>query len=248
VQVTEIEFAERLLMEGLNYEFRCHHASSTIDDIFDNVFTLAAMDSHQDEPGTISPRASPDFSSCNSDFCRVKQMALDVAQRALIFSDAPFLFSPAQTGFAIAAIVTGSVTKAGYMGSTLQKYWRNSASTTMSNADLLSFSQSVRAAIHTLLNCPALDLRPTRGAAQTIVTERAENFRRVLTEVATARLIRKRMRSQRVGVSQHSNNAHFPYQYHPYASFKRLRIEQDFTPPRLLRARKYIKVTPTGEH
>jgi uncharacterized membrane protein len=164
----------------------------------------------------------------------IKQTALEVAQQALIFSDTLFLNDPRHTAFAIAAIATGSVTKAGYMGSKLHKYLAQiTPATATATAAIIAFSQSVRHAIRTLLSCPLLDLSPTQGAIEEIFAQRAENFRRVLNQVALARALRKMKRSQP------------PY---PHVSRKRMRVEQAFTPSRLLHPRKYAKVTPTAEH
>jgi hypothetical protein len=163
----------------------------------------------------------------------MKQSALEVAQRALIFSDTLFLNDPRHTGFAIAAIVTGSITKAGYMGSKLHNYLvQRTPPTATATAEIIAFSQSVRDAIRTLLGCPLLDLSPAQGAIEEIFAQRAENFRRVLNKVAKARVFRKMKRNQ---------------PQYPPVSMKRMRIEQAFTPPRLLHARKYAKVTPTAD-
>jgi hypothetical protein len=232
VPVYEIEFAERLLMEGLNYEFRCYHTVATIEEIFAE-FSTDRSDFDRCVPGNVSPRAARDCSTYN-EFMYIKQTALEVAQQALIFSDTLFLNDPRHTAFAIAAIATGSVTKAGYMGSKLHKYLAQiTPATATATAAIIAFSQSVRHAIRTLLSCPLLDLSPTQGAIEEIFAQRAENFRRVLSQVALARALRKMKRSQP------------PY---PHVSRKRMRVEQAFTPPRLLHARKYAKVTPTAEH
>jgi hypothetical protein len=226
VPVPEIEFAERLLMEGLNYEFRCYHASSTIETIFADCAAFRSSGESYGR-GDLSPRTTFD---CYDENIYLQQKALEVAQRALIFSDAPFLFNPCHTAFAVTAIVTGSVTEEGNMGDKLQKYLEQSRPTT-TMAELDAFTQSVRDTIHMLVNCPFMDLRPTGGRATEIVAGRAEELRRVLGEVATIRLYRKMKRCQTV----------------PCDSLKRSRFELDFTPPRLPHARKYAKVTPTAQ-
>lgn len=224
--VVEIEFAERLLMEGLNYEFYCYHSTSTIDEIFTEFAAVRSSDESYCR-GDVSPRASFNCSSYDENGY-LRQNALEVAQRALIFSDAPFLFHPSHIGFAIIAIVTGSVTNEGCMGAKLQAYLAET-SPMKTDANLLDFSQSVRDVIQMLLNCPLLDLLPGCGRSGEIVSERAEELRRVLGEVATLRLLRKMKRRQRRD------------------SLKRSRIELEFTPPRLLHARKHAKVTPRGK-
>lgn len=216
----EIEFAERLLMEGLNYEFCCHHSISTIDEIYSSLTSLSG---------------SNDNSHCkvHEDYERFRRQSIDVAMKLLIFSDTPFLFNPCHAGFAICAIVMGVVTKAGYMGATLQEHLhKKSALTAASMTEHMLFADTVRSAIQSLLQCSALDLRPNGRTSEETAAARAENLRRVLGEVASIRLLQKMKRV-------HPQQA--------FVSHKRMRIEYDFTLPRLLQSRKYAKVTPTGQ-
>jgi hypothetical protein len=226
VPVAEIEYAERLLMEGVNYEFRCHHISSIIETIFSDFAVVLSRPNKIRGRGDFSPRASVDYHDDNT---FLWQKAQDVAQRALIFSDAPFLFNPCHTAFAVTAIVMGSVTSEGNMGDKLQKYLTKRFPS-KTKSDLHAFSESVRVIIQMLVDCPSMDLRPTCGRAGEIVAERADELRRILGEVATRRLLRKMKRCQSL----------------PCDTRKRSRFELDFTPPRQLQARKYAKITPTG--
>lgn len=221
--VAEIEYAERLIMEGLNYEFRCHHVGSTIDILFSDSLLSCTPDKSRAR-GDLSPRASVEYRDEKAFLWR---KALDIAQRALIFSDAHFLFNPCHTAFAVTAIAIGSVTVEGNMSGKLQKYVAK-LFPTKTKAELDDFSQSVGDIIHMLVNCPSLDLRPGCGHASEIIIERAEELRRVLGEVATIRLLRKMKR----------------FQSWPCKSRKRSRFELDFTPPRQLQTRKYAKITP----
>lgn len=228
VSVAEIEFAERLLMEGLNYEFRCYHASPTIEELFTDFDALQMNAGESYHRGDVSPRASFDYSSYDEKEY-LRQKALEVARRSQIFSDAPFLFAPTHVGYAITAIVTGSVTDDGCVGAKLLQYVAANSSMN-TKAELHCFCKSVQEVVLYLVNCPCMDLRPTCGRAGEIIAERAEELRRVLGEVASVRLLRK-LESSRSGSSVY---------------LKRSRFETDFTPPRQVQARTFVRVSPSN--
>lgn len=227
VSISEIENAEFMLMEGLNYEFCCHHTSTVIRDIVSELPASSSLD-ERNPAGELregrSPRATPDF-IYEDEF--LLQRALDVAKRALIFTDAPFLFSPVHTSFAVIAIASASVTPKGDMGKDLQDFLATWFPCKTKN-ELRRFSRCVREIICMLVDSPTMDLRPTYGRASEIVAQRGEELHRVIGLVSTLRMLRRMKRC----------NAKRPIK-------KRSAVEVDFTPPRF--GNKFVKVTPTGK-
>ena len=71
VPVVEIEFAERLLMEGLNYEFHCFHAADIIEEILykDNSRSPSCIIGDSDRLD-ISYRSAATTYSCNNSLYR----------------------------------------------------------------------------------------------------------------------------------------------------------------------------------
>jgi len=119
VTTKEIEQGERELMEGLNYEMRCHHPHTAIRVLAKEVSTFLSENdrpqhlagSEERDPSNIldketaSPRQVCDF----SDAIRIKSLyerSITVAQNALMFSDVPFMFSPGPIAFAAVAIAS----------------------------------------------------------------------------------------------------------------------------------------------
>lgn len=214
VSVFEIEEAERQLMFGLDYMFRCYHTSSALQNLLPDFCAFRAGRDNADE-------------SAGKDEGQLIGKALEVARRALIFSDAPFLYTPCHAAFAIASMVSGSITKEGKMGNDIQAFLVQ-AFPRKTKEELLTFARIVHEVIKFLTTCPQMDLRPTHGRAREIVADRAEEFHRVMGLVA-------KIRTQ-------TNRDCRPS---PERQLKRKRYEPDFTPPRQqLHAHKYVKVTP----
>jgi hypothetical protein len=287
VSVLEIEYAERLLMEGLNYEFHCHHAGDIIEEIFANIDTSSSVYTHNEGIDrvdiSVSPRSTTTSNGYNKsniennfddDHCEyLRHKALDIAQRADIFSDVPFLHAPCDIAFAIVAIVCGSYSeRTFYIGPKLV-YQYMDLYPEKSLLEMNSIVDTIRNIIIMLLRCPYMDIHPMYSYRPThVVAERAEELRRVMGEVATIRLLRKmkrtnsRLTQQRpmtalattvlssslLSLSRQDNNnfkkrtcTDMVEKYTP-TSYKRSRPtfdETDFTPPRLVG--KCAKITPT---
>ena len=279
VSVMEIEFAERLLMEGLNYEFHCHHATDFIDEIFNYNFARISLrkSNERNDRVDISPRSTATWSGCDNsmygevdfDFSeRRRQKALDVAQRAYIFTDIPFLYAPCDIALAVVAIASGSVCRDSYcIGSTLLHQYMDMSLETF-RTERSTVVSAVSEAILNLFNCKAMDpcLADDNFSDHTI-KNRAEELRHVMGEVATLRLLRKMnnlrphtetrknaatktmplgnrddfMRNQnRRCTDRVENNT---IQCRPSKRTRTL-FEIDFTPPRLIRT--CAKITPTA--
>jgi len=198
-------------MYGLDYMFRCYHTSSALQNLIPDFCAFQ------------SRKSGAENATCNDR--RFLRKALEVARRALVFSDAPFLYSPCHTAFAITAMVSRSITDEGKMGNDIQAFLVK-AFPNKTKEELLSFTRSVHEIIDFLMNCSPMDLRPANGRAKEIVETRAEELRRVLGIAAKFRKTCPPSERQ----------------------LKRMRYEPDFTPPshQQNQARKYVKVTPMG--
>ena len=209
----EIEESERMLILGLDYMFRCYHTSSALQNLLPDFF---AFQRNKNNAGETFGKED-----------HLIQKALDIARRVLIFSDAPFLFTPCHTAFAIASMVSGSITDEGKMGNDIQAFLVK-AFPRKTKKELLSFTRIVHEIIQYLMTCPLTDLRSSNGQAQATVVTRAKELRRVLGQVAKIRRTCPPLSEQ---------------------PLKRTRYnEPDLTPPRQqLHARKYAKVTPMAK-
>jgi hypothetical protein len=261
VRVAEIEYAERLLMEGLNYEFRCYHPGEVIENIFANISIQPNHDSiGTSNRGDVSPRSTTnhyendDSSTCDSnDKDHLLLKALDVAKSAEIFTDAPFLLSPSDIAFAITAIVTGAYCSEGYwIASKLAKLYED-LYPEKSQEQLDMFIQTVRCIIRTLLNCSYLDLQPRGETGTDFVMQRAEELRRAMGEVASMRLLRKMRKIHSLSRAQPTSMEHLSSSMAAFSPKrvdtprKRSRLELDFTPPRLVYKRnRCIQIARQG--
>jgi hypothetical protein len=273
-------------MEGLNYEFHCYHSGDIIDQIFIN---MDIGDSQYDSQyalddgyrrGDVSPRCSAtSCGGCNSSYSAVnsdgvnsdgceylRQQAIDLAQQANIFSDIPFLYAPCEIAFAIAAIVTGAYTTDNNckIGSKLVHQYMDMYPE-KSPDELNTIASTLRDIILNLKSCPNFDFCPSYHGSSTtsVATERAEELRRVISEVATLRLLRKLQRkglrhphylAEGVRSSLSFGYGSIRGQVDPvypvnsvntlHYSSKRTRTqyETDFTPPHLIR--QCANITP----
>jgi hypothetical protein len=240
VSIVEIQMAELVLLEGLNYELRCFNASSAVQNLATDLSAYRAKKAgaHSGRlqrggyscPVDFSPRCLRDYSSYDREGEDVARRARQVAERALIFSDAVFLFAPGHIAFAITAIVTGCVTKDGFIVGLMSGYL-SSLFPPNSNKERFDFLQTIRRVVKMLVDCPMMDLQPTNGRAPQIVAHRAEELRRVFQEVARVR---------------------FEYKRKAYIvqsiSYKRTCYEIDFAPPRSNNKRKMARVTPVNRY
>lgn len=282
VPVVEIEFAERLLMEGLNYEFHCYHVTDIIEEILLNNNFSSSSHNFNDSKVRVdsSPRSAATTYGCNNSLCHgvgfesseyLRLKALDIAQRAYIFSDAPFLYAPRDIAFAIVAIASGSTSSDSYcVGSKLlHQYNIMNPEKAKAKAELSSVTSQMHDVIFNLLHCPYMALCPTNDHhSKNIFTKRAEELRRVMSEVATLRLLRKMnckkfyqeyftkvvatavlddadndtlgKRKKRQRCTSHVANNKIKHQLSKRA---RTLFDVDFTPPHLIRS--YAKITPS---
>lgn len=209
--VAEIEEAERHLMYGLDYVFLCYHTSSALQNLLPDLFASQTKADHVVESQVLESRHS------------LIGLALDVSRRALIFTDAPFLFTPCHTAFAIASMVLGCITNDGKMGKDMQSFIE-AAFPRKNTEELVSFTRRVHNVVQFLEACPLMDLQSTNGRAKDIVATRAMELQSALENVESLRKIRE------------------PTDLPPKRTF----CEADFSPfPN--RARKFAKVTPMAK-
>lgn len=257
VRVAEIEYAERLLMEGLNYEFRCYHAGEVIENIFANVSIESPQCCIEESSrGDVSPRSTKDQYEQDDSFSRETydkndflRKALDIAKSAEIFTDLPFLSSPNAIAFAISAVVTGAYCSEGYWISSKLARLFSRFFPEKSQEETNMFLHEVRRVIRTLLQCSYLNLGPSSETGAGFVVQRAEELRRAMGEVASIRLLRKLRKSHSLSrpvLMVHPSPSAAPFEcFEPPR--KRSRLERDFTPPYVVHKRpRYTKITPTN--
>jgi len=242
VSVPVLEEAERLLMEGLNFELRCHHPDYILRSISRDLARYLSSDENEDESddgckgqsfGERSPRAVTDYTAEYSD--ELLERAMELKQKVLVDSDAHFLFAPNHLAFAILALVLRSVDDEGRMGMRMYEFLL-ARFPRKSPDDISKFASRVSDVIRCLLASPKMNFSARWAdsvdfSETETVTEQAEEIREVLISVANIRILRQMARPST-----------------PRKSSKRKRsqpADYDFTPPRhFLSARKYARVTP----
>lgn len=203
-------------MEGLNYEFICHHP-------FPAMHALAL-----DFTSFLSyERTAPGHYPIDNQVEDILDQASVILQRAMIFSDVQFLFSPGHIGFAVVAIALGC-SASGLICEDLLDYVCNRfARKTMVERDC--FLNVVGRVIRMLYGTRMMDLTPPDRTTCHVVAHRAEEMKRVLRKVSTLRMDLLRRSAS----------------WAPAASGrKRSRLELDFTPPRKRPMKVSAKVTP----
>ena len=159
-------------MEGTNYEFKCHHP-------FSAMHALAIDYSN--------------FSSKRGVFVDVDDIlerASAVVQRALVFSDANFMFAPGHIGFAAVAIALGSTQGVdGFIGDGLKTYLLDRFAR-KARSELDNFEAAVSRIIQCLFQCKHMDLAPegTVDVKHSVVAQRAEDMKLVLRKVSNIRM------------------------------------------------------------
>jgi hypothetical protein len=214
VSITDIETAERDLMEALNYEFRCHHPDPSIRFLTMDIAHFLSEKKHPALQVHLRDPRDCYHSGCSERFGSMRrssasggqqeggcgyvdyavelaETAAEVAQRALIFSDIPFLYAPGHIAFAIVSIAMESVEMSGHMGDDMQDYLVSRHGIMNSEEEILAFSREVSKIIAALIKCPHMDLLPTAGQGPRIVEQRAEELRRVLFAVSDLRMLRQ---------------------------------------------------------
>jgi hypothetical protein len=231
VSAKDIEAGERELMEGLNYELRCHHPHDAIRVLAKDVtaFLSDAETSKQAHQSTeerdpsdtfrdelASPRRASEFSTEKRN-AELHARAIAVAQNALLFSDVPFLFTPGQIAFASVAIalrtgrkVKSSLTPEAYvpLNPETTAYLRARFPSKLEN-DLHAFERQVRKVVHQIDHSPVMDTK-TLVFSQTEEphqcgsrSDQIYEIRRVSAKVSTLRIFPYASHGCSQGVATH---------------------------------------------
>eukprot|EP00539_Tryblionella_compressa_P002360 CAMPEP_0178734904 /NCGR_PEP_ID=MMETSP0744-20121128/1599_1 /TAXON_ID=913974 /ORGANISM="Nitzschia punctata, Strain CCMP561" /LENGTH=476 /DNA_ID=CAMNT_0020387229 /DNA_START=865 /DNA_END=2295 /DNA_ORIENTATION=- len=168
VTVKEIEEAERALLQGCDYHLRCHHPYGAIKVLASEVTCyLRSSQEHADEACNGSPRSvvygyqqEPYHCQYQDDdsLSNICERALSIAQSALVYSDANFLFPPGQIAFAAVALALDGQGSGRKLGTGMKDYlcmrFRNKTS-----EELSEFEAQIGKIISHLENCPSIDLK-----------------------------------------------------------------------------------------
>jgi hypothetical protein len=239
VSIAEIEEGERFLMEGLNYEFFCHHPenairvlatdlSSFLSESENSCFQFDGRDpTESDNRGHCSPRTTFD---CEEQAYEYLDVAFDIWQRAIVFSDVPFMFAPGQIGFAVVTIAAGLVGSDGCMDDAMQEYLVHRLPL-KTEEEIISFSRQVNRIIQALEDSPLMDLRGSSTPSKNVVSQRAETLRTVFSKAAEMRRTREMNRNPSMTRIR-----------------KRRSADVDFRPSQERCHMKLAKVTPTGQY
>jgi hypothetical protein len=264
MSITQIEEGERELMEGLNYEFMCHHACGLTEslvtdvteffreqtnpsrglDICDPQVSCGEDDDDDDTSNNARSPRSVTHSGGPTPYEPADEEAMEVAMDAmnqtLIFSDATFLFSPEAIAYAIVSIATESFRADGHMSDDMQNYLitRHPFKT---EDEILTFSREVGSVVVSLLRCQEMDLLPGKRRSGAVIAQRAQVLRRVLVQVADIRLLTE---LHQVGhlASTRRRKRHRSYGYSP--AYHSATVATGTQAPQH-GYRKMAKVTPT---
>ena len=199
VTVEEIEVAERDLMDGINYEMRCHHPFNAIRVLaaevekfmirdedpsyftFENVFEWRHNNGSQ-----LSPRDVFGVKDEEVDL-GIKERASLIAQNSMLFSDAPFLFPPGQIAFAAVAMSIDEGHTSVGLPLILRTYLRDRF-LSKTEDDLLAFEDKILAIVDTLRESPVMDMQMiglsrNSVAHDQVMVEQADELRRVFYKV-----------------------------------------------------------------
>ena len=244
VTVEEIEVAERDLMDGINYEMRCHHPFNAIRILAGDVekFLVRDEDSLCFTFESVFERRQPvnDSSSprgvihiCDEDFHEgIEERAMLVAQNAMLFSDVIFLYPPGQIAFAAVAMSIHDGHNSVGLPLILRTYLRDRF-VSKTEDELLAFEDQVSAITDMLRNSPVMDrkmIAMSRNSlvSDRVVTEQADELRRVFLKVSR---ITSRAKPVEQSVCTFGKKRKFP--------------EPTFLSPGGPSYRKVVKVTPT---
>jgi hypothetical protein len=199
VTVEEIEVAERDLMDGINYEMRCHHPFNAIRILAGEVekflvrdedprcFTFESVfERRQPVSDATSPRDV--FNLCDEDVHEgIEERAMMVAQNAMLFSDVIFLYPPGQIAFAAVAMSIHDGHNSMGLPLILRTYLRDRF-VSKTEDELLAFEDQVSAIADKLRTSPAMDMTMIAMSSNglvydRVVTEQADELRRVFLKV-----------------------------------------------------------------
>jgi hypothetical protein len=261
VSIREIEIHERVLMEGLNYEFRCHHPTEALRELATKMVSLVTKGNAVDvrepancchaRPGDRSPRGTLDSLATIQSTEMSLEQVLEVSQLAYIFSDALFLFSPSHAAVAISAIVHGSFNDDGNLDNGMRDCLQL-VFPTLVDKQLDAFVSKANDVLATLLKCPFVDLRLSSrryAADHDVVAKRAEALRVVLGNVSHLRMLDQMRRQDQsyLGPSSTYNYCNYgnpPTRKRSFESY----FPEHSTPYPCLRprsSRRICRVTPT---
>ena len=228
ISVEGIEAAERALLEGLNYEMMCYHPT-------DAVRMLASDLSDYFASSCDGPVAQFAYHLGED----VHARAQAVCYRALICSDAPFLFAPGKIAFAAATIALKSIDCNGLQGDEMEDFlvcrFPN-----FSEEELGIFGEQVYEIVQFLQDCPAMELSSSQEQQP---WNEAEELLQVLVKLANNHTV-KMVKPAATAVSSAPNTE-------PRRKRSRLEIAQSetgVTTSSWKIHRKCPKVTPVSQH
>lgn len=195
--VEEIESAERDLMDGVNYELRCHHPYNAIRVLGGEVekFLSRGDDSRRFTFGnrresreSLSPRNVFDIRDEDCEEDGIQERAIMIAQNALLFSDLPFMFPPGQIAFAAVAMSIRDNHDTHGLPLTLRTYLRDRF-VSKTESELLAFEDQVCTIVDKLIDSPVMDMKMIAMSknimvCDRIVAEQADELRRVFHKVS----------------------------------------------------------------
>jgi hypothetical protein len=202
VSIEEIEAAERALLEGLNYQLRCHHPFGAIRVLASDVTTFLACRREGDVK--LSRRSSQQYgyrSPQTVDECYSEERttslcerAIAIAQSALVYSDVNLLFPPGQIAFACVSIALEGNDYGGRLGAAMRSYLRMRFPH-KTEEELCQFEFDVSSIICNLASCQAIDLHKFCSGSYTgrrhSAQNRAAEVSRVFGVAAGIRMRRK---------------------------------------------------------
>lgn len=207
VSIAQIEEGERELMQGCDGCFICHHPDDFIQDLLSDVIDFMGVQQHlglsvdlRDAKETRNCQSPRGVESAAQNLERPDEMmenVMDAVNQTLIFSDAPFFFSPESIAYAITCIEMDSFDQDGHMGDSMQSYLVT-RHPFKSEEEILEFSREVGKAIACLLDSQDLDLVPGKRRSGNVIAQRAEDLRRVLLQVADLRLLYQMSHAERM--------------------------------------------------
>lgn len=149
VTVKGLEAAERTLLEGLNYEMICFHPSDTL--------RLLSTELTQFFADTCTDHVAQHAYAFGEDLLN---RAEAVCHRALICSDAPFLFAPGRIAFAATTIALRSINEEGAAGIEMEDFIRFRFPTS-SKGEMKAFVHEICEIVDYLMDCPRMELKVT---------------------------------------------------------------------------------------
>jgi hypothetical protein len=194
VSIDEIERAEKILMEGINYEFICHHSDTVLHDVALDLLDMTNQAKNLDGSDTSERlMLSSNLSIFNEESLSIEILDhfLELARRAHIFSDVSFLFSPLEIGYAIAAVCLESYDDKGHIGELMQDYLVTRYPL-RSEDELLDMWRKIQSIKTVFTENSFMDIKTgiltSNSTRKHISTERLSEVRKVMTKVEGLRL------------------------------------------------------------